>query len=81
MLKIAKESKLKPDEAIQRAVAFFGPKGYGLEVKDDGNCCATFEGGGGSVHVSASESKKGSTVELESVEWDYQTKQFLSSIK
>jgi hypothetical protein len=81
MLKIAKESKLKPEEAIKRAVAFFGPKGYGLEVKDEGNCCATFEGGGGSVHVSAAASKKGSSVELESVEWDYQTKQFLSSIK
>jgi hypothetical protein len=74
MLKIAKESKLKPEEAIKRAVAFFGPKGYGLEVKDEGNCCASFEGGGGSVFVSASASKKGSSVEVESREWDYQTK-------
>ena len=43
MLKVSKESKLKPEEAIKRAVAFFGPKGYGLEVKDEGNCCVTFE--------------------------------------
>jgi hypothetical protein len=70
VLRIASESKLKPEEAIKRAVKFFGPGGYGLEVKDEGNCCATFEGGGGHVHVSASASKKGSSVELESSEWD-----------
>ena len=81
MLKVGKESKLKPEEAIKRAVAFFGPKGYGLEVKDEGNCCATFEGGGGSVRVSASASKKGSSVDIESVEWDYQTRQFLDKLK
>jgi len=81
MLKIGKESKLKPEEVLQRAIDFFGPKGYGLEVKDEGNCCATFEGGGGSVHISASIGKKGSTVDVESVEWDYQAKQFLEKLK
>jgi len=80
MLKVGKESKVKPEEAIKRAVAFFGPKGYGLEVKDEGNCCVTFEGGGGSVHVSATASKKGSSVDIESVEWDYQTNKFLEKI-
>jgi len=80
MLRIAAESKLKPEEAIKRALKFFGPGGYGLDVKEEGNCCATFEGGGGSVHVSASESKKGSSVELESSEWDYQARKFLTTI-
>lgn len=81
MLKIAKESKLKPQEAIQRAVAFFGPKGYGLELKEEDNCNAYFEGGGGSVRVSAATSKKGSSVDVESVEWDYQAKEFLERLK
>ena len=81
MLKIGKESKLKPEEVIKRAVDFFGPKGYGLDVKDEGNCCATFEGGGGHVDVSAAIGKKGSTVDVESVEWDYQAKQFLEKLK
>ena len=62
-------------------MAFFGPKGYGLEVKDEGTCCVTLEGGGGSVHISATASKKGSSVDIESVEWDYQTKEFLSKLK
>jgi hypothetical protein len=81
MLKISKESKLKPEEAIKRAVAFFGPGGYGLEVKEEGNCCVTFEGGGGGVNVTASTSKKGSSVDIESREWDYQSQKFLESIK
>jgi hypothetical protein len=80
MLKISKESKLKPKEVIVRAVAFFGPKGYGLELKEEDKCNAYLEGGGGSVRVSAATTKKGSSVDIESVEWDYQAKQFLDKI-
>jgi hypothetical protein len=80
MLKISKESKLKPQEVIKRAVNFFGPKGYGLELKEEDNCNAYFEGGGGSVRVGAATGKKGSSVDIESVEWDYQSKQFLDKI-
>jgi hypothetical protein len=80
MLKISKESKLKPQEAIKSAIAFFGPKGYGLELKEEDNCNAYFEGGGGSVRVTAATGKKGSSVDVESVEWDYQSKQFFDKI-
>jgi hypothetical protein len=81
MLKIGRESKLKPEEAIKRAVAFFGAGGYDLAVKEEGDCYVTFEGGGGGVRVSATASKKGSSVDVESVEWDYQARQFLDKIK
>jgi hypothetical protein len=80
MIKISKESKLKPKEVIERAVAFFGPKGYGLELKEEDECNAYLEGGGGSVRVSAATTQKGSSVDIESVEWDYQSKQFLDKI-
>ncbi len=80
MIKISKESKLKPKEVIKRAVAFFGPKGYGLELKEEDKCNAYFEGGGGGVRVSAATAKKGSSVDIESVEWDYQSKEFLGKI-
>jgi hypothetical protein len=80
MLKIAKESKFTPQEVIKRAAAFFGPKGYGLILKEEDNCNAYFEGGGGSVRVSAATSKKGSSVDIESVEWDFQAKEFLNRI-
>ncbi|MFA5308815.1 MAG: hypothetical protein WC370_04925 [Dehalococcoidales bacterium] len=81
MLKISRESKIKPEEAIKRAVAFFGPEGYGLEVKDEGGCCVSFEGGGGGIDISAAASQKGSVVDIESREWDYQAQQFLDKLK
>jgi hypothetical protein len=80
MIKISKESKLKPNEAIKKAVAFFGPGGLGLELKEEDSCNAYFEGGGGHVRVSAATNKEGSSVDIESVEWDYQAKQFLDKI-
>jgi hypothetical protein len=81
MLNVSKESKLKPQEAIKRAMAYFGPGGLGLEVKEEDKCYAYLEGGGGSVRVNAATGKKGSTVDVESVEWDYQVKEFLNSLK
>ena len=81
MIKISRESKVKPQEAIKKAVAFFGPGGLGLELKEEDSCNAYFEGGGGSVKVMAATGKKGSSVDIESVEWDYQAKQFLDKLK
>jgi hypothetical protein len=80
MIKVSKESKLKPKEVITRAVTFFGPKGYGLELRDEDKCNAYFEGGGGSVRVTAATSKKGSSVDIEAVEWEFQAKNFLEKI-
>jgi hypothetical protein len=79
MLKIAKESKLKPEEVIKKAKEYFG-KGYGLEVKEEEDCYLYLEGGGGSVSINTATGKKGSSVDIESREWDYQTKEFLNRI-
>ncbi|OGO07998.1 MAG: hypothetical protein A2Y92_03970 [Chloroflexi bacterium RBG_13_57_8] len=81
MLKMSTKSKLKPEEVIQRAVKYFGPGGYGLKVEGEGGCCAEFEGGGGGVRVSVAEEKKGSTVDVESREWDFQVREFLDKVK
>jgi len=81
MLKIARESKLKPEELIKKATEFFGPKGYGLVVSEEDACNVYLVGGGGSVRVNAAATKKGSSVDIESVEWDYQAKEFLNKIK
>ena len=81
MINISKESKLKPKEVIKRATEFFGAKGYGLILKEEDNCNAYLEGGGGSVRISAAETKKGSTVDVEAVEWEIQAKEFLAKIK
>ena len=80
MLRMMTKTKLSPEEAIKRAVAFFGPVGYGLKVKEQDDCCAYFEGGGGGVEVTASTEKKGTFVELVSREWDYQVTEFIGMI-
>ncbi len=80
MLKIATKTKLSPEEAIKRAVEFFGPGGQGLKVKRQEPTCASFEGGGGGVAVTACAEGKGASVELESREWDYQVREFIRKI-
>ncbi len=81
MLKIATTTKLSPEEAIKRAVEFFGPGGYGLEVKEESADCASFEGGGGGVEVTACVDGKSTSVDLESREWDFQVKEFIGKIR
>ncbi len=80
MLKIATKTKLNPEKAIKQAIEFFGPGGYGLEVKEQSTECASFEGGGGGVEVTACAEGKGASVELISSEWDYQVKEFINEI-
>lgn len=81
MLKIATKTKLSPEKAIERAVEFFGPDGYGLQVKEQSPECAYFEGGGGGVEVTACKEGKGSSVELLSREWDFQVREFIRNIR
>jgi len=81
MLKIATKTKLRPEEAIKRAVEFFGPAGYGLKVIEQSTDCASFEGSGGGVQVTACVEGKQTSVELESREWDYQVKEFIGKIR
>jgi hypothetical protein len=81
MLSVTKETKLKPDAVIKRAVDFFGPKGLGLILKEEDTSEVYLEGGGGGVRISAAESKKGSTVDIETREWESQVKNFLGLLK
>ena len=82
MIRMEKPSKLTPSEAVDNAVAFFGPGGLGLEVTERAECCVRLEGGGGYVFVQAAEdnSGEGSLVEVESREWEYQLKRFLEKV-
>ena len=81
MLKITTKTKLSSEEVIKRAVEFFGPDGHGMEVKGQQSNCAYFEGGGGGVAVTTCAEGKGSSVDLESREWDYQVKEFIHKIR
>jgi hypothetical protein len=79
MARYGVETKLDPEEVITRAVGFFGEGGLGLEATDQGSCCATFEGGGGHVAISATAGKK-TEVELVTREYDYDVRRFMREI-
>jgi hypothetical protein len=80
MARYGKESKLKPETILREGVAFFGPEGLGLEIKEHNESCARLEGGGGHVVITVCEKGNGSEVTLETREWDYQTQKFLEKI-
>lgn len=72
------ESKLSPEQVIEKAVEFFG-ESLGLEITQQAPCCVHFVGGGGHVAVAVAEGKK-TSVDLETREWDYQVRQFMHKI-
>lgn len=80
MLSISKESKTRPEQIIQKAVEFFGPGGVGLEIMEQGDACAFFQGGGGHVFVQVCPKGKGSEVDVATREWEYQAKEFLNKV-
>jgi hypothetical protein len=80
MARYSVETKLSPEEAIERARAYFGEGGLGLElIEQEEPCCVYFEGGGGHVVVTACPKDK-TEVELETREWDYHVKRFMREI-
>jgi hypothetical protein len=80
MARYSVETRQSPEEAIKKAIGYFGEGGLGLQVDEQGPCCVYFEGGGGFIRATASKGKKRTEVELESREWDYQVKQFMQEI-
>jgi hypothetical protein len=81
MIRMGKESRLPPEEVINKAVDFFGKK-WGMEVTESGDCCARFEGGGGHVYIDTSGLEGGSRakVEVQGREWEPQIRQFMGEI-
>lgn len=80
MLRLEIRTRLSPEKAIAEAVAFFGPGGYGLEVRENDKDHAYFVGGGGSVAIAATSQDKNTSVELISQEWDFQVREFTEKI-
>jgi hypothetical protein len=81
MLRIATKTKMTPENVIIEAVKFFGPEGYKLNISGRTDTTASFEGGGGSVEISACGDDGKTEVEFLSLEWDYQVKEFIKSIR
>ena len=81
MLRLSVRTKSRPEDVVKQAVQFFGPAGHALKVTEQSDSCASFEGGGGMVSVAACIDDKGTSVDLETREWESQVKEFARKIK
>lgn len=81
MLNLSTETKHAPAEVLKKALAFFGPGGYGLKVTAQEENYIALEGGGGGVQVSVSAKDKKTAVDIHTREWESQIKDFAASLK
>jgi hypothetical protein len=77
MARYSVETRLEPEAAIRKAVAYFGAEGLGLEAIEQNPCCFHFQGGGGHVAATAYKEGKKTILELETREWDRQVREFM----
>ena len=80
MLNLEVKTKLKGEEVIEELKKFFGKGGLGLDLTEEGPQCLTFEGGGGHVTATFCPEEGKTRVNLVAQEWDYQVKEFASSL-
>jgi hypothetical protein len=69
-----------PREALEQALADFGPGGLGLQLTSQQNLGIVFQGGGGHIAVTAQPGAE-TTLEIETREWDYAVKQFMARVQ
>jgi len=80
MINLEAKTKLKQAEALERLKKFFGKEGLGLEIVKETPDCLTFEGGGGYVTATLCSEEGKTRIDLISQEWDYQVKEFATSL-
>ena len=73
-------TELTPRQALEQALADFGPGGVGLQITSQTNLSLVFQGGGGHIAVTAQPGAE-TTLELETREWDYAVKQFMARVQ
>jgi hypothetical protein len=75
------ETDMSPEEVVEEALSYFGEGGLGLDLESKNPCCVHLTGGGGHVSVTVEEGgDERSVVELETREWDYHVRKFMSEI-
>ena len=80
MLNLEVRTRLKEKEVLENAKKFFGAGGLGLEVREDGPECLTFQGGGGYASVSVCREEDKTRVSLITQEWEIQVRNFAATL-
>jgi len=78
-LRLSITTNLTPEQAVERAAAYFADE-LGLQTAWRAPLSARFEGGGGHVQLSAAPTPSGAELELETMEWEFQVRQFASDL-
>ncbi|MHB0875503.1 MAG: hypothetical protein ACYC5O_05600 [Anaerolineae bacterium] len=75
------DTKLAPEQVIEKATRYFGSKGLKLDEERATVDSAVYTGGGGFVSIWAGGGEgKGTEVILETREWEYDTRHFAETI-
>jgi len=74
-------SKLPLAKAAQKVRDFFGPGGLGLALKQDGDLCLTFAGGGGYVRATFCQEGGHTKIGLVTQEWERQVDELAANLK
>jgi hypothetical protein len=80
MIRISKATGWDVPQVIDAAERFFGPAGIGLPERERGPCGIVFAGADGYVAVQVVEEAAGRRVDVESREYEYHAKKFLSAL-
>jgi hypothetical protein len=80
MINLESKTRLSSEEVIKRLKKFFGKEGQGMELTEDSSQCVTFSGGGGYVTATVCADEGKTRINLVTQEWEYQAKEFLSSL-
>lgn len=81
MLNLHATTKMSVEDVLKKAIGFFGPGGYGLEIRAQEEGYAYFQGGGGGVEVSIHPENGKTAVDMITREWENQVKEFAIKIK
>jgi len=72
-------TELTPRQALEQALADFGPGGLGLQIVSQDNLGLVFQGGGGYIAITA-QTGTTTTLELETREWDSAVHRFMAQV-
>jgi hypothetical protein len=80
MINFEVKTKLAVPEVCSRIKSFFGEGGLGLKITEESQSCLSFEGGGGYVITTVCKDGKITKINLKSMEWEVQVKNFAASL-
>jgi len=80
MINFEVKTKLSVAEACKHIKSYFGEGGLGLKITEETQSCLSFEGGGGYVATTVCQEGKQTKINLKSMEWEVQVKNFAGSL-